>query len=794
MSERNALGREPIEIIEIDQDFCTLTYGVAPCAAVLEGGGHKCFNTLGTCQSIENYDKGTLTLRFCSNRVEIPQDGNYYFPYLQGVKVKPCSINPGGGNENLSPLGRRATIDVTFSDHPHTDRVVDPYLSERLSGAAQADGVGYDPFDRSTFWAKWRARNPYYLGRTLRYISGYLKDGQVVDAVTRTFVITGFKGPNSNDQVTISGKDILTKAQNEKAKAPAYSAGKLLANLSDSATSFDVSALVADDYPASGYVRISDEVMSFTRSGTTFTVVRAQRNTAAQPHNEGDRVQLCLEYVTARPDDIVYDLLHNYAGIADEYLDIDGWADEVDTFLPRGYSALITEPTGVQELLGEVCEQMYFYIWFDERADLVRLRAVRPAQDDPVTDLDDDQNLLQDSVTIEDATDQLLTRVVVNYGQINPARDLEEPSNYSATEIVISGEELEDRQDESRTKVIYSRWISDGAAATELGEKILSRYSGVPKKVRFSLDAKDRDLWVGDFCSITHRRAVDAIGNPSAVNLQIMEASESIAGTTFTYMGQEFVFEEPVDPTIHPLEPLEQDEIDLNIRTYHDTKYPGELNGDETIIVTLSAGRVFGSSSTSTPAITVGDWPEGVRIFIIIESGAKVLGHGGKGGLCETPASTYSPVNSDYDGLPGGVAIHTSRPIYIENYGYVAGGGGGGGGMWVGVPESSVVPPCSGGGGAGKNPGDGGDVVSVNPTQYPGDPGTETAGGDGGNNSGFMWGGDGGDPGQDGGDAGGGNPGLLHYYGVGGAAGAAIDGVSYVTFVERGTILGPEIN
>jgi hypothetical protein len=95
-------------------------------------------------------------------------------------KVKPAEINPGGAKRTSTALGKRATITVKMNDAPWNDKVVDPYQAERVSGAAQFDGVGYDPVERSTFWRKWKARNLYYLNRPMRYISGYVENGQVV--------------------------------------------------------------------------------------------------------------------------------------------------------------------------------------------------------------------------------------------------------------------------------------------------------------------------------------------------------------------------------------------------------------------------------------------------------------------------------------------------------------------------------------------------------------------------------------------------------------------------------------
>src|SRR5699024_5909162 len=113
---RHESGRRLIEVVEIDQDQCTLTYGEPPCQAVLgDTGPAKCFNTLTTCQDPENYDRGTLTLRFCGDSAVIPEG---CMPLLQGVSSRPGEINPGGADKSSGELGRRATIDVSMGDAP----------------------------------------------------------------------------------------------------------------------------------------------------------------------------------------------------------------------------------------------------------------------------------------------------------------------------------------------------------------------------------------------------------------------------------------------------------------------------------------------------------------------------------------------------------------------------------------------------------------------------------------------------------------------------------------------------
>src|SRR5690554_3574189 len=424
------------------------------------GLSSPCFNTRSTCQDPANYDKGVQTLRFVDKRSPLPRD-DYYIPSLTGVSVTPAKLNPGGADRNARALGQRASLSVRFLDHPHNDRVVDPYRAER----------DYNPTEQGTFWSKWRARNPYYMQRPMRLRSGYLKDGGIVDEIVREFVITGFSGPDSSGNVTVSGKDVLTLAEDEKAQAPIASRGKLSAPLTAGATSFTLtpSGIGNSEYPASGWARIGKEVMSFTRSGDAMTITRGQFGTEAEEHDEDDSVQLCLRYQSEAPQDILYDLLLNYANIPAQYLDKAQWDAEALDFLPRLYTAIITEPNGVSKLISEMCQQMYFTIWWDERLGKVVLKSVRLAQEDEVFELDDNRHLIADSISWKDLSDELITQVWVYYGQLDPTEKLDQGSNYATIAITADPDaEGPDRHNLRRIKTIFSRWIdATNASAAE---------------------------------------------------------------------------------------------------------------------------------------------------------------------------------------------------------------------------------------------------------------------------------------------------------------------------------------
>jgi hypothetical protein len=143
---------------------------------------------------------------------------------------------------------------------------------------------------------------------------------------------------------------------------------------------------------------------------------------------------------------------------------------------------------------------------------------------------------------------------------------------------------------------------------------------------------------------------------------------------------------------------------------------------------------------------------------LTLQVDGRIQGKGGDGG------TIFGSVN----GFPGGQAFLAEHQILITGSGEIWGGGGGGGANASGG---------SGGGGAGTNPGAGGFSYASS-----GSPGTPEAGG-----AGFNGAGAGGGPGLDG--AYGGN-------GAGGAAGAAIDGVSLVTFDSPNLldIRGAQIN
>lgn len=548
MADETTIGREPEVLVELHQDFCQETYGIAPCTAALGTTGvRKCHNTRATCQDPANYNPAPKILRFGKPRIGERGDQGYVLPFLVDVTSTPTKLNPGGGGEKRSVLGTRANIDVTFKDAPHTDRLVDKYRTERISGAAQTDEGGYDPFDRGTFWAKWLERNPYYQNRLLRVIEGYR--GQALASMrTRDYFIERIEGPDSNGRVSLRAKDVLKLADDKRAQAPVQSPGILeFAVLESETSSFTVIGAVLADYDSpSGLVRIGDEIIEYTslveNSGQlTFSgapLIRGARNTLAADHDQDDYVQRCIEYSAVPCWDVVEDLLLNYANVPAQYIPSADWDTEGSSWLSAfNISAVLSEPEGVTTLITEIEEQCQFFIWWDEFDQEIKLRALRPAAPaEFIGTINDREHILENSLSIKKDTEKRVSQVWIYYDRFNPTERLDELNNYRQVRVSADLEaENSEQYGESRIRKIFSRWLTNDGQALQVASRLLSRFRDNPRTLSLKLDAKDRAIKTGDVIDVETRVVLDATGKPKTFRYQVTSFKDDPPGEAVMY-------------------------------------------------------------------------------------------------------------------------------------------------------------------------------------------------------------------------------------------------------------------
>lgn len=734
-------------------------------------GTKKCFNTIATCQDRENFTNVPVTLRFAVPTLEMAQLDTISIPNIKTIEFDPATISLG------KDLGQRATLTVNFDDHRHSDtgEGYDKYLADSPSPR------DYDPYLQGTYWGKFAARQPFLRGRPLRWIVGFAGQSYPSEYETRHYVIDSFSGPTNSGVFKLIAKDLLKLADGDRAMAPAVSQGYLVSDITNSATAFTLSPSGIGDleYPASGYVAIGgSEIVSFTRSGDAMTITRAQLGTAASAHSAQDRAQLVLRYSAVSPEIIIADLLENYAGVDSSYIPLAAWTTEVQSHLNRLYTATIAQPTAVNTLISELIEQAGLSMWWDDREQEIGLLVLRGLI--YTNYLFSQDNMQADTLDISEQPDKRLSQVHTYFGQINPLTSLTDKANYRSSSVIID-EQSEEDYGSAMIKEIFSRWIPalGRTIADRLGEILIGRFKDPPRKLKFAVlrNSIPEVILAQGYQAQAWPLQLDT-GEPETVNLQVTRLRPS--PDLIEVEAEEVLFTAPdedltvrriiVDANIH----------DINLRTAHDALFPPPTGGI-TVVLTVNAGVILGSTTELSPALTIGDWPSGVTI--VVHVAGRIQGHGGTGGSGSHPTIQ--------NGNPGGTAIYSRQAIQLSSVGQIWGGGGGGG-YGVSIIVGGFGQAWGGSGGAGFDPGIGGQGTQGASN---GQSGTTESGG-GGNNLG----GAGGPPGTAG------NPGVGSLANSsGGAAGNSIDGISFcttgswdgTTFTPGalgGLVAGPQIN
>lgn len=761
-----------VTYVEIDLDYCALDYGVAPCLAEIGvTGDRKCFNTLGTCQSRAQFTNDPRTIRFSVPADYLPLDP-HSLPCIEAVSYSPPRLAMG------KDMGQRGSVTVSMRDFRHADTGPggDKYRTERP----------YDPFEKGTFFGKFRARQPYLTGRPMRLIRGFL--GQDLSEMeTRHFIMEGFTGPDSNGRYSVVGKDVLKLADGDKAQAPRASGGSLIADIDDEVTSLSLtpSDIGDEDYPASGFVAIGGkEIVAFSRTGNAMTITRGQMGTLPQSHSAGDRVQLVLQYAGADPADIIYDLIVNYAGVPAEYIPIEDWRGETAAHLRRLYSRDIAEPESVRKLIDGLIEQAALALWWDDIGRTIRLQVLRAIPDEAAA-LDQDV-YIENSFTVQEQPGSRISQVWTYFGQINPLRPADEPDNYRSTDVRV---DLQSEANYGSPAIhkIFAAWIPPFGQQTafRLGDLQLGRFINPPRKLGMKLFRTGPVMpQLGVGYRVSGWPIQNDIGDQVPIPAQITRLEPRDDGYILELEEANFVRLDGLDD-IDRVITIDGDINNVNAWHMHNLIFPPPDPEDPpTVTIIIDTNVVIGATNAATPAFDVGLFPSYIKPFVIIRG--RIQGIGGRGG------------NANYGaGQMGGTAFYTRVPVDIqfETGARIFGGGGGGGAGGNGsVGIGGDYTGGGGGGGAGRVPGLGGAPTAHSAA---GDPGTLDLGGRGGQYGGYGFLGEtflraeragrGGAPGMPGG------VGQLAT-GPGGAAGRSFDGWSYCDTTGSADIRGPQVN
>lgn len=521
--QKDKVGREPNYIVELDLDRCDLAYGVGACTAN-GGAGAQCYNTFETCQVPSVYvqrtgtGNGPLVVKFSrADAAPVVIDSIPIAPAVKSVNIAPTKLAPGRG------LSSRSRVDIQLIDFTDNDLQTDPYIADR----------NYIASDQGTFFGKLFARNPHYVGRALRVKLGYFNDDGNADSTNfdrvYNYIIDRIDGPDANGVVKIIGKDVLSLTEALKTKIPEASTGTLSAHMGTGSSHLDLQTGEGALYPATGVVRIGDELMRYTsNSGDRLSsITRGYGGSEANAgqHDSGESVQLCLEYgftSTQRVDAVVADLLTTYAGIPASAITTADWTTEANEWLQNyNLQNIVSEPTELNKLLDQICVECGVDIWVDDVANKIRFKAQVPTT--TTNQLLTDEYILRGKASVKHEVKDRLSQVYFYTGKRDYAGERDNVGNYTnvVARVDVDSEGVNE-YNQKGIKKVFCQWVQGSALAGQQASRLLNRYKKPPVTLKSDIDISQSQFETGDLIDMQTELLQNVEGGIKTQEMQIL--------------------------------------------------------------------------------------------------------------------------------------------------------------------------------------------------------------------------------------------------------------------------------
>lgn len=424
--------------------------------------------------------------------------GQTFYPCVNNIQWVPTRAAESGG------LGLFGQLVIDVTDFPY-------------------------PGGAGTYFGRLLANNEYYLDRLLKVWVGFYRQGETFSFSNfqeRRFFIKRIVGPDQNKKLKIEAVDILSLLKD--GQVPPITYGQLNAALNNSATGTINIQDNTNFVNATGYAIINDEIVQYTSTSGSDSIVfsaRGQLGTKADEHDADDSVRMI--YVD---DDNVVNairtLIEDYTNVDDAtYIPDTDWNTQRDDFLSSENVALrVLEPTEVDVLIDEMGQYCSTNVWWDEAAKEIKLEAIGPTLT-PSVEWDDNNNILDERIILKRDQKKILTQVWYFYGKVNPTKG-DNAENYSSTYVRIDSF-AEAGLGTEKIKKIFAKHIPDTGTAT--ASKVTSRLisqNSKPIELTLMVDAKDSSLDVGDSVDINSDIFQDTSGANAVTKLRIIEKIE----------------------------------------------------------------------------------------------------------------------------------------------------------------------------------------------------------------------------------------------------------------------------
>ncbi len=680
-------------IIEIDLPVVTG-------ACTINGAGG--YSTPLTCTDQADPVTEIKTYKFTDSAL-ILRESDIYLAVDRVAETTP-RLKAGNG------LASRATCNITFDDF-----INDP---NEDSPAVLAD---QSILKRGTFFGKLKARN--ILANKAIRVKYYKRDGATDSLVTtNNYIITDIKRGGNNTWV-LTSKDVLDKADDEKAQFPKVITGRLSGDLTVGSTSLTMEADINDWSPFAGYIAVigKDLLVITNASGTTtsvtLTVVRPASftlgsrliiNTPAA-HITGDEVLRGRVFQNSS----IYNVLQAIfldVGIKTSEYDGAGMQIELNSWLgniSNSIDCIFYEAVEATKVLNQLCATFMIDMWTDTKEGKVKLKATSPWNTTSAY-LREDFEIIYDTVSIEEPRELHYSRAFMQYDKRALTLN-DDDGNYTRSSFAINtdleGPKFYDEEKVKRISksLILSNRQNNVESADLTVTRYAQRFSNRPQKIIFEVDEADLSFELADVVEILANENQDFTGNPKqGVRAQVTQITPMYKEgrrykvSTVTY--------NPFVGGVTGQDLIVNSTSDINLFTL-----AGGPPTADTYNFILD-GQAFGQDQLSQ-AITAGSFPSGSILNLVCINGAIIVGKAGDGGNGGRGAT---------QGTAGGLALKgtagTTVNVYLngntgdlgngsysaDGYLYAPSGGGGGGNTFNGGSGGG------GGGGAGFFNGTGG--------------------------------------------------------------------------------------
>jgi len=561
--------RVPMQYVRLSLDFCDNAFGnnTFPSACTADSSAQPCFNTRETCQALQAYrlDSSGKRQYVFSQEMGDRLTGveKYAHSALISVSSAPTEIVPTKG------ISLRSNVTIKLRDFMSTDTDTDDHAASR----------SYITTDQGSYFEKFLARNPHYVGRTVEVFDGYVAyDGsiQTQDGKKKYIIDSMFL---DRDVLTIKCKDPMTLADELKAKIPKPSGFSLAESLNTSThnhinlkkddiplvgSSSPDKALVTAEFGAdnaTGFVRINDEILGYRVdvSGSQAALDITSRNQwgtkgNTEAYDVDDSIQKCLFFGTHTGLDgggnvvgetinnVAYEMLVTGAGVPaaacnNETGGIYSWVDEktnwLDTFK---INMILSEPKEVNKQLSQLGSMVGVNFFYDDLSSQIVMRAETPEiTTDSIVRVTDD-HIVEDSYKLIKADKDRISRVYYYYNLRNSTDDKDKPKSFKNLYVNIdSDSETDFEYAKESNKVIYGWGVKDSSVATSVSQRILNRFKKTPISCSFKLDASYDQLSTGDHFYLSTRHITDIYGE------QKIQTEMQVLSTKFDSKKQQFL-------------------------------------------------------------------------------------------------------------------------------------------------------------------------------------------------------------------------------------------------------------